>query len=61
MNHDQREQTWGVIALLGFALLCGVALAGCADSPTGEQFCYAPDSAHSSGLGGSTQLCLGYP
>ena len=36
-------------------------LVGCATEPTGSQFCYAADTAHTSGLGGSTQLCLGYP
>lgn len=44
-----------------FLVMLLLALSACASSPTGEQFCYPPDTAHSSGLGGSTQLCLGYP
>jgi hypothetical protein len=61
MSHDQRERVWGYVALAGFLLLAGVALAGCTvywDGPATAQP-WTPDARHVADLRAANDTCAG--
>lgn len=45
MNHRQREQLWGYVALAGFLSIVTLVMVGCTSSTEpGQPVCSAPDT-----------------